>query len=290
MTATADDLNELNALDTSSPMSASHPASGSPIRVWPAGWRVAGDPNAGHGGSPRVNIGQAERQVTLITAAGLAAVGVIKRGPIGLAMLGLGGIMAYRSVKGHCMLYDKLGINAATSERPDPTALYEHGVHLEESVVVAKPADELYDFWRDLSNHPKFMANLKQVATNDAGLSHWVVEAPTGGIYEWDAEIIADDDGRSLSWRTVGAADAHHAGTARFNELKGDRGTQVTVEIQYLPPTGAAFIGKLAAKLFKLLGQDPSGDLRQNLHNFKHLMETGELPTNEGQPRGHCGA
>jgi uncharacterized membrane protein len=35
-----------------------------------------------------------------------------------------------------------------------------------------------------------------------------------------------------------------------------------------------------------LLGHDPAATIREDLRRFKQLMEAGEVPTIEGQPRG----
>ena len=44
-------------------------------------------------------------------------------------------------------------------------------------------------------------------------------------------------------------------------------------------------MGNWIAKLF---GENPSRVVREDLRNFKRLMETGEIPTIEGQPHGTC--
>jgi len=62
--------------------------------------------------SPRRNIGHVEQDVSLVGGAALLGLGLAKvKGPIGWAMLALGGGLVYRGLTGHCDLYQKLGIN-----------------------------------------------------------------------------------------------------------------------------------------------------------------------------------
>ena len=38
--------------------------------------------------------------------------------------------------------------------------------------------------------------------------------------------------------------------------------------------------------IVEVFGQEPSQTIREDVRRFKQLMETGEIPTTEGQPRG----
>ncbi len=244
-----------------------------------------------HGGF--VNVGQTERQISAGVGAALVGLGLLRRTPLTLAGAGAGLALIARGLSGHSMAYDKMGRDTAGDAPPDPSLLYDKGLHLAEAVTVSRPADELYRHWRDLSNHPAFMPNVKSVDARADGKSHWVLEGPGGTSVEYDAEIIADEENKLVSWRSLGGAPVEHVGTARFHEAPGGRGTEVHLEVQYLPP-GASVVGSAVAgfgrKLLYLFGQDPGRDVRRGLRNFKRLMETGHIPSIEGQPRGNCSA
>jgi hypothetical protein len=51
--------------------------------------------------------------------------------------------------------------------------------------------------------------------------------------------------------------------------------------MQYNPPGGS--LGAVIARLF---GEEPGQQLRNDLRNFKMMMETGEIASVEGQPSG----
>jgi len=149
---------------------------------------------------------------------------------------------------------------------------------IHESFTIMQSPDELYRFWRDLSNLPRFMRNVRSVEPLDGNRSHWVVGGPDDRTYEWDAEIVRDEPGRVISWRTIGDADVKNEGSVTFQPATGGRGTVVAVEIVYDPPGGGA--GKAIARLF---GTRPETDVREDLRRFKQLCETGEIPTIRGQ-------
>jgi uncharacterized membrane protein len=153
------------------------------------------------------------------------------------------------------------------------------GVHAEESVTINRPIAEVYRFWRNFENLPKFMKHLESVSTRDAGVSHWVARGPAGMKVEWDARIINEIDDKLIGWQSLDGSMVSTAGSVNFRETP--RGTDVRVHLQYNPPAG-----KLGAAVARLFGEDPSVQIHEDLRRFKQLMETGEIPTTDGQSRG----
>jgi uncharacterized membrane protein len=154
-------------------------------------------------------------------------------------------------------------------------------IHSRKSVTINRSPEDLYQFWHDFENLPRFMKHLESVHVIGAGRSHWVARAPGGTTVEWDAELTDDRPNELIAWRSRENAAVENSGAVRFERTPGGRGTVVRVEIQYRPPGGA--IGSLVAKLF---GEAPEQQVREDLRRFKQLMETGEIITTEGQPAG----
>lgn len=166
-----------------------------------------------------------------------------------------------------------------------------------QSIAINKSPEELYRFWRNFENLPRFMKHLEsvQVDKSTAGkapsgnapgrtrgeCSHWVARGPAGTTVEWDAEIIEDHPNEWIAWRSLEGADVDNTGSVRFERAPGKRGTIVRVRMQYAPPAGV--IGATIAKLF---GEDPNWQVKDDLRRFKQVMETGEIITTEGQPAG----
>lgn len=231
--------------------------------------------------TPHVNVGSDERKISLAAGAALALAGLKVRGLTGLGMLGAGVLLAKRGYTGHCQLYAALG--QSTAKPAEPAAYFDRGIHVETAFTIAKPKAELFAFWRNFGNLPLFMRHVKSVTVIDEKKSHWVVNAPAGRSVEWDAEIINEEQDKLISWRSLGGADVDNAGTVRFDDAPGDRGTEVRVVLDYIPPGGV--VGKWVAALF---GEAPEFTIKEDLRRFKQLMEAGDIPTIEGQPRGTC--
>jgi uncharacterized membrane protein len=201
----------------------------------------------------------------------------------GLISAGIGAMLLHRGVTGYCPLYEKLGIDPFGKNPPDATDFYERGIHVSKAYTINKPRQELFQFWRNFENLPKFMTHLEEVKVLDEKRSHWKARGPAGFSVEWDAEIINEEQDSVISWRSLEGADVHNAGSVRFIDT-GDRGTEVRVVLNYLP-----MLGKLGAAIARVFGEEPSQQLQEDLRHFKQLMETGELPTNQG-PHGSCRA
>jgi uncharacterized membrane protein len=146
------------------------------------------------------------------------------------------------------------------------------GIRVSETVTVARPPEEVYRFWRDLTNLPRFMEHLEAVQVLDDRRSHWRARAPAGSSVEWDAEIIEDQPNQRISWRSTQDADVANTGTVRFRTAPGNRGTEIQVTLRYDPPAGR--LGALVAKLF---GEEPSEQVKSDLRRLKQVLETGEV-------------
>ena len=156
-------------------------------------------------------------------------------------------------------------------------------MQVEKSVIIDRPASELYSYWRNLTNLPNFMGHLKSVTNKneDGTVSHWVANAPLDLSVEWDAEIVIDEPDHLIAWRSLANADIDNCGFVRFTPATDNRGTQVKVVLEYQPPGGA-----LTNAIAKLFGESPQEQVGDELNRFKQLMETGEIATTAGQPQG----
>ena len=221
-------------------------------------------------GHKMMNVGDAERIASVVGGATIAYLGVKKGGIGGLLALAAGGAMAYRGVSGSCGLYKALGVSSAKPASPEK--YFKSGIHVVAAISIDKSADELYTFWRAFDNLPKFMAHLNSVTVHDERRSTWVAKGPAGSSVKWDAEIINDEPGKLIAWRSLAGAQVDNAGSVRFLEAPAGRGTEVHVNLDYIPP--GRTIGKWVAKLF---GEEPQRQIETDLRRFKQLMETGEI-------------
>ena len=226
--------------------------------------------------SESINVGDAERIGSIAGGALLAYLGLRKFSLTRLTLAATGGAMLYRGVTGYCPANEELGRDtSASGSQTDP-------IEIETSLTVEQSREEVYAFWRELENLPRFMEHLSEVRDLGGGRSHWVASVPGGfGHIEWDAEIADEDEGRRLAWHSVEGADIANTGEVRFKDAPGGRGTEIHAKIAYRPPAGE--IGQAAARLFNpAFGQMVKEDVRR----FKHVAEAGEIPTVDNQPAG----
>ena len=155
------------------------------------------------------------------------------------------------------------------------------GVHAKASCIVNRSPEEVYSFWRNFENLPRFMKHLESVHDTGNGRSHWVVKGPAGTSVEWDATIIADVPNEVITWRSLEDSDVDNAGAVRFEAAPGGRGTIVKVNIQYNPPAGV--VGATIAKLF---GEEPQQQLDDDMRRFKQVMEVGEVVVSDATLMG----
>jgi uncharacterized membrane protein len=141
-----------------------------------------------------------------------------------------------------------------------------------QAVTVDRPPDELYRFWHNFENLPRFMENLESVRVTGDRRSHWVAKGPAGTTVEWDAETIEDRPNELIAWRSLEGSEVENSGTVRFKPAPGNRGTEVHVELEYNPPGGL-----LGAGVARIFGSAPEQLIKGDLYRFKQLMETGEV-------------
>ena len=223
--------------------------------------------------TPAKNVGTIERWGSVLGGAALTAYGLKRRSLGGTAFALIGAGLVYRGVTGQCQCYRALGINTAQDGEATQR------ITIEKAITVNKSPTELYHFWRHLENLPRFMTHLKSVQSTGPRRSHWIANAPMKMTAEWDAEITEERENALIAWRSLEGSRIPNEGNVRFQHAPGGRGTEVRVTLSYVPP-----IGKLGAAIAKLFGEEPGQQLAEDLRRYKSLMETGEIPTIEGQP------
>jgi uncharacterized membrane protein len=228
------------------------------------------------------NVGKVERGASIMAGTLLLKQGLQKSGWLGTGAALLGIAFLRRGITGFCYTYQALGIRSnATPPGPNTSVEHESGIRVDEAITINRPRAEVYRFWRDLSNIAHIMKHVESVRITGPTRSHWAVKGPAGNCIEWDAEIINEAENERIAWRSLEGAEVPNAGSVHFKDASGGRGTEVKIELQYVPPGGA--VGALVAKLF---GEEPSQQISNDLKRFKAQLEAGVLPETQGQPVG----
>jgi uncharacterized membrane protein len=181
--------------------------------------------------------------------------------------------LAYSGATGNAVTR-ALGLQDATASRAP--------LHVLRTVMVNRPAEELYAIWRNFENLPTIMQHLDSVRVLDAKRSLWRARSPLGGTVEWEAELTHEVPDRELGWRSLPGSEVHSTGVVRFEPSPLGYGTQLQVEMLYAPPAG-----RLGATVARLLGEEPHHQIDDDLHRFKERMESpGGIPAGSASPLG----
>jgi uncharacterized membrane protein len=218
------------------------------------------------------NVGQIERSVSLAAGTLLAMIAIRRRGILGAIAATIAAELLYRGTMGFCPIYAALGVDTSPrsgSHNPNASVPYGRGVRVEQSITVARPSRELYDYWRRLDTLPQFMQHIEEVTTLTDRRSRWRVRAPVGSRITWEAEIINDVPGQLIGWRSLPGSAIHHAGSVHFDQRDGL--TEVRVVLEYAPP--ARYVG---ASVARILGEEPHKQIEEDLRRFKAIVERGE--------------
>jgi uncharacterized membrane protein len=217
------------------------------------------------------NVGTIDRAVSIAGGTALAVAGISKLRQRkffpGIAMAAAGSYLYYRGQTGKCALYKAMGFSTTGKAG---------GVSLDKSVTISKSPHEVYEYWHNFENLPNFMRHLESVTVTGAKSSHWVARGPAGVKVEWDAEILEDNPGRLISWRSSSNADIPNEGTVEFIEAPGGRGTEVRAHMAFHPPAGA--LGATAMEVMNTINEQ---QLEEDLKRFKQVVETGVLATSQ---------
>ncbi|MBD0268867.1 MAG: SRPBCC family protein [Cyanobacteria bacterium Co-bin8] len=214
--------------------------------------------------------GDLERWASVIGGGAMVLMGLQQRSLRGVLTALAGGGLVYQGAS-----------NKSTLKQVEEAVGIDKAIRVEKTVTINRPASELYNFWHNFENLPRFMRHLESVTVLEGNRSHWVSKAPLDNRVEWDAEVVTDEPDHLIAWRSLDGADIENSGFVRFQPATGNRGTEVKVVMEYSPPGGA-----LTAAIAKLFGEEPEQQIGDELARFKQLMEVGEIATTEGQPRG----
>ncbi len=198
--------------------------------------------------------------LTLLAGAGLATYGILRRNWFGTAVASGGGYFLY------CGVTDL--------RRP-----YQGRVRT--GFTIAKTRQEIYDFIRNSQNWNRFLQEIQFENRGNAGFGLKI--GKRGIEFTSNAEITDEKTAEYIAW----ASDEQvfeHRGVIHFKDAPGNRGTEVTIAVEYKAPAGP-----IARSLASLAGRSPEHIVRESLRHLKQLMEAGEIPTTVGQPVGARG-
>ena len=151
-------------------------------------------------------------------------------------------------------------------------------IKVQKTINIHAPVEQVFGFWTDYQNFPRFMSNVREARPTGDGRSHWIVAGPAGLPIEWTAEITQQVPNKLLAWKSLPSSMVSHNGAVHFEPIH-EGSTRVHIEMCYHPICGA--IGHALARLF---GSDPKSEMDADLLRMKTYIEKGRLPHDAANP------
>lgn len=219
-----------------------------------------------------------KRAGSLVLGAGLLLRGLRRRSVRGVVMALVGAGLIAKTLR------DVTGSDRSDNTRPpaqgakseDSTAMA-----VSRSMTIGEPADQLYEAWRDPQIFSHVMGDFAEVTSTDGDRYHWTVHGPAGINSSWETQIVEDEPGEVIRWESRPDATVPNSGSVGFRPAAGDRGTIVTLSLEFDPPGGT--VGTTVLKQLDIVPETLAG---HTLGRFKSLVESGEIPSLAGNPSG----
>lgn len=183
-----------------------------------------------------------------------------QRGRLGTTLAAVGGVAALDALA--FALQNRRGQGRTRMEHPSVTA----------SITIDRSAEDIYAFWREVENFPRFVSYFEQVKALDRQRSHWRAKLPHGPALEWDATIVDDRPGQRIAWKMESKRLRYllDSGEVTFRPAPGGQGSEVHLKLW---SSEARFPHLVNRWLRKLPGRIWAVQLRR----LKQLMELGEI-------------
>jgi uncharacterized membrane protein len=209
-----------------------------------------------------INVSWPERLISATTGVALIGKGLnnFTRHPVKSFLQSmLGGYLLYRGASGNCPGYTALGKTRGVTRTP--------AINVRTTLIVKRPRNEVYRFWRKLENLPTFMHHLASVREVDAMHSRWEAIIPANlGRIRWNAEIVKDEYGTLIGWQSIAGSSIENAGRVEFRDV--EEGTELRVTITYRPPAG-----DIGVALAKIINPGFQKIIERDIHQFKDYIE-----------------
>lgn len=226
-------------------------------------------------------LGRVKQVTSAVLGGALLVRGLRRRTAPGAATAAVGGWLLLKAIRADPRLDRVIRSKTQNARRQEDDAIAPAATEVTRSTTIGKPADELYEAWRDPGHLSQVMGHFAEVTSSGDDRLRWTVHGPRGREVSWETFIVEDEPGELVRWETPPDAVVPNEGSIRFSPAPGDRGTKATLSVRFDPPGGA--FGTAALRQLDLVPSTLAGEA---LRRFKSLLETGEIQTLEGNPSG----
>jgi uncharacterized membrane protein len=145
-----------------------------------------------------------------------------------------------------------------------------NGNAIEASVIILRPVQTVYEFYRDFRNLSSFLGDVMNIELTNPAISRWTIEGPLGIQAHWTIKVTEERTNELIRYETVSSPRLRTSWEIYF--IPGSKAGQTEVrEVMRAP------LGRLGRAALALIGKSPAEEVSANLHRLKQLMETGRV-------------
>jgi uncharacterized membrane protein len=140
---------------------------------------------------------------------------------------------------------------------------------VEATVQIQRPVGDVFAFYRDVANLPRFLGDVMSIEPAGRDLFRWTIQGPFGVRFSWIAQMTEVRPNALIRYQTVGLPGFRTQWEILF--APGQTGGTEVREVMTLP------LGAPGRAALALIGKDPAEEVRANLNRLKQLLETGKV-------------
>jgi uncharacterized membrane protein len=138
----------------------------------------------------------------------------------------------------------------------------------EAAVAIRRPVEEVFQFYRDFRNLPRFLGDVMAIEQTGPATYRWTIQGPLGVRVTWTARVTEERANEFIGYEAVPLPGLKTTWAVGFSPAPQDGTTEVR-EVMTTP------FGRVGRVGLTLMGKPPAGEVSANLHRLKEVLETG---------------
>jgi len=139
---------------------------------------------------------------------------------------------------------------------------------IESSVTIRRTVGDVFSFYRDFKNLPRFLGDVMAIEQIGPTTSRWTIQGPFGIQTKWTIRVTEERANELIRYETVTSSALKTYWEIHF-AIGPEAGDTEVREVMKMP------LGRLGRAALALIGKFPAEEVTSNLHRLKELMETG---------------
>jgi uncharacterized membrane protein len=141
---------------------------------------------------------------------------------------------------------------------------------IDATVTIQRPPDEVFRFYRDFRNLPRFLGDVMAIEPIGPSTSRWTIQGPLGIRTHWTVKVTEERTNELIRYETVTSPGLRTRWEIHFSPGSAAGATDVR-EVMRAP------LGRAGRVALALIGKSPAKEVSANLHRLKEVMETGRV-------------